>query len=114
MPCVVHGAQKLDYLGKQSQYELSVKLTLTGMFWQDRWRAAQQGSEADGAPPMDSTLLLRVIATSAARFPPAEAASLAKDLLKARLPILLRPRPLACRATQMVLSNLQPRTASNT
>jgi len=51
---------------------------------QEHWRAAQQGGEADGAPPADSALLLRVIATSAARFPPAEAASLAKDLLKAR------------------------------
>ena len=34
---------------------------------------------------VDSALLLRVIASSAARFPPAEATSLAKDLLKATL-----------------------------
>ena len=48
---------------------------------QDHWKAVRSG-DASAVSTNDSTLLLRVIANSAARFPPAEAASLAADLLK--------------------------------
>ena len=50
---------------------------------QDRWKGVRSG-DAGAVSSGDSALLLRVIANSAARFPPAEAASLAADLLKVR------------------------------
>lgn len=67
---------------------------------QDRWKAVRSG-DAAAVSTDDSGLLLRVIANSAARFPPAEAASLAADLLKARRPLttctrFLYWRPAIC------------------
>ena len=54
---------------------------------QNSWQHLQQqgGSSTEaaaGLPGSDSTLLLRVIANAAARFPAAQAVELAADLLK--------------------------------
>ena len=61
---------------------------------QESWNELQQ--QADGAEANAAgTLLLKVIANSAARFPPAQAADLAVDLLKVSSLALLHP--LMCR-----------------
>lgn len=55
---------------------------------QEAWKNLQQQSISKAADTGgDSTLLLRVIANSAARFPVAQAAHLATDLLKVRVAI---------------------------
>lgn len=53
---------------------------------QEAWKNLQQQSGSQAADTGgDGTLLLRVIANSAARFPVAQAAHLAADLLQVRL-----------------------------
>ena len=50
---------------------------------QEAWRSLQQSAN-EAAEESHGTLLLRAIANSAARFPGAQAAELAADLLKVR------------------------------
>ena len=54
---------------------------------QESWQRLQQqaGCAESSMPGSNSTLLLRVIANAAARFPAAQAAELAADLLKVSL-----------------------------
>ena len=62
---------------------------------QESWQSLQQQGSALGPSGSGSqgTLLLRVIANSAARFPAAEAAQLAADLLKVSIVCQVRPDP---------------------
>lgn len=54
---------------------------------QEAWRNLQQQSIGEATDTGgDGTLLLRVIANSAERFPVTQAADLAADLLKVRVP----------------------------
>lgn len=60
---------------------------------QESWKNLQQQSASQAADTgSDGTLLLRVIANSAARFPVAQAAHLAADLLQ----VSLEPASVAC------------------
>ncbi|BDA42617.1 probable condensin complex subunit 1 at C-terminar half [Coccomyxa sp. Obi] len=59
-------------------------------FLQDAWERVKAGG-AQGGRDKDGALLLRVIAHAAGRFPPAQAAALAGDLLKAVRAFTLSP-----------------------
>lgn len=74
---------------------------------QAQWASLQStpGSASNIHAGADSCMLLRIIAAAASRFPPEEAASLSRDLLKVCMlfdiahALLLGPEPLRCLGT---------------
>jgi hypothetical protein len=68
---------------------------------QESWSRVKAGGSCGG----DGALLLRVIAAAAARFPPAQAAALTRDLLKVLLLNLSSNRAFCTLSTSEVNTN---------